>query len=71
LTMVFGGPNHYTGLDMRKAHAPLVASGLDDTHVSAVVYHLRQTLRELGVDAPLVQQVIDIAESVRNDVLSR
>ncbi|MGO9988166.1 MAG: group I truncated hemoglobin, partial [Steroidobacteraceae bacterium] len=28
LTMAFGGPNNYTGLDMRKAHAHLVEKGL-------------------------------------------
>ena len=35
--MAFGGPNAYTGLDMRKAHAALVAKGLNDAHFDAVV----------------------------------
>ncbi|MFP6582957.1 MAG: group 1 truncated hemoglobin, partial [Candidatus Hydrogenedentota bacterium] len=30
LTMAFGGPNNYTGLDMRKGHAHLVEKGLND-----------------------------------------
>ncbi len=30
LTMAFGGPNHYTGKDMREGHAHLRARGLDD-----------------------------------------
>ncbi len=28
LTMAFGGPNNYSGKDLRAAHAPLVAKGL-------------------------------------------
>jgi len=71
LTMAFGGPNSYTGLDMRKAHAPLVAKGLNDSHVDAIVELLGATLREMGVAEDLVAQVAGIAESVRNDVLSR
>ncbi|MFN3323611.1 MAG: group I truncated hemoglobin [Bryobacteraceae bacterium] len=71
LTMVFGGPNNYSGLDMRKGHAHLVQRGLNDTHFDAVVELLGQTLQELGVAPELIQQVASIAESTRNDVLSR
>ncbi len=35
LTMVFGGPNEYTGKDLRTAHATLVEKGLDDSHFDA------------------------------------
>jgi hemoglobin len=49
LTMAFGGPVNYTGLDMRKAHAHLIDRGLNDQHFNAVVEHLGQTLTELGV----------------------
>ncbi|RQW84536.1 MAG: group 1 truncated hemoglobin [Methylococcus sp.] len=71
LTMAFGGPHHYTGLDMRKGHAKLVQLGLNDRHFDAVLEHLGNTLRELGVAEPLVKQVNDIAESTRTDVLGR
>lgn len=71
LTMVFGGPSNYTGLDMRHGHAHLVAKGLNDTHFNAVVENLGQTLKELGVKDELIQQVAALAETVRNDVLSR
>ncbi len=71
LTMVFGGPNHYTGKDMRSAHAHLVQDGLDDSHFDAVVENLGATLAELGVADELIQQVAAIAESTRADVLSR
>ncbi|NOU14565.1 MAG: group 1 truncated hemoglobin [Methylococcaceae bacterium] len=71
LTMAFGGPHNYTGLDMRKGHAHLVARGLNDSHVDAVIEDLGATLRELGVKEELIAQVAAIAESTRNDVLSR
>jgi len=71
LTMAFGGPHHYTGLDMRRGHARLVEQGLDDSHFDAVVENLAATLTELGVPAGLIGQVAAIAESTRNDVLGR
>ena len=71
LTMAFGGPHNYTGLDMRRGHARLVNMGLNDRHFDAVLEHLGNTLRELGVAEPLVKQVNDIAESTRTDVLGR
>jgi hemoglobin len=71
LTMVCGGPNNYTGLDMRKGHAPLVKRGLNDMHFNAVAEHLGGTLKELGVADPLIQQVLQAAESMRKDVLNK
>jgi len=71
LTMAFGGPHNYTGADMRRGHAHLVAKGLNDSHFDAVVELLGSTLAELGVAAPLISQVAAIAESTRNDVLGR
>jgi hemoglobin len=71
LTFAFGGPNNYTGKDMRKAHAHLVERGLNDSHVDAVLENLAASLQELGVAQPLIDQVIATAESTRNDVLSR
>ena len=72
LTMAFGGPNNYTGADMRQAHAHLVKKlGLDDSHFDAVMEHLGATLQELNVPKNLIDQVAAIAESTRNDVLGR
>src|SRR3954454_16135763 len=64
LTMVLGGANNYTGLDMRKGHAHLVARGLNDSHVDAVIELLGQTLGELGVTADKIANVAAIANSV-------
>ena len=71
LIFVTGGPNAYTGKDMREGHKHLLARGLDDSHVDVVVEHLGQTLAELGVPAEDVGEVAALAESVRDDVLNR
>ena len=71
LTMAFGGPNNYSGKDMRTAHARLVTKGLNDSHVDAIIELLGATLRDMGVAEGLIQQVAAIAESTRNDVLNR
>lgn len=71
LTMVTGGPNRYTGRDMRVGHAHLLKLGLNDSHVDAVIENLGATLRELGVSEERIAQVAAIANSVRDDVLSR
>ena len=71
LTMVFGGPNDYSGKDLRAAHEPLVGRGLGDEHFDAVAGHLQETLNELDVPADLVNEVITLAASTRKDVLNR
>lgn len=71
LTMAFGGPNHYTGEDMRRGHAHLVAKGLDDSHFDAVMENIAATLTELSVPSDLIAQAAAIAESTRNDVLGK
>jgi hemoglobin len=71
LTMVFGGPVAYTGQDMRRGHAHLVARGLNDSHFDAVVEDLGLSLKEVGAPDELIAKVVAIAESVRNDVLNR
>jgi hemoglobin len=69
LTMAFGGPNNYSGKDMREAHAHLVARGLNDSHFNAVAENLVATLQELGVGQELIDQVVAIAASTHDDVL--
>lgn len=71
LTMVFGGPNDYTGKDLREAHKSLVDDGLNDSHFDAVAVHLQNSLEELGVPAELVNQVMATTASTRDDVLNR
>jgi hemoglobin len=69
LTVALGGPNNYTGRDLRTAHAPL--QGLTDEHVDLVIGHLAATLAELGVAQDDIAAAGAIANSVRDDVLNR
>lgn len=71
LTMAFGGPNHYTGMDMKKGHAHLVDQGLCDTDFDVIVEDLGATLREMGVAENLIAQVAATAETTREAVLGR
>ena len=71
LTFAFGGPNNYTGKDMRDGHAHLVERGLNDSHFDAVMENLGATLKELNVPDELIAEAAAIAESTRNDVLGR
>lgn len=69
LSAAFGGPVPWVGKDMRTAHANL--PGLNETHFNAVAGHLQKTLEELKVKKELIDQVMAIAASTRNDVLNR
>jgi len=71
LTMVFGGPVAYSGQDLRRGHAHLVARGLNDSHFDAVIEHLGGSLAELGVAPGLIGEVAALAETTRADVLGR
>lgn len=67
LTMAFGGPNNYTGKDMREAHKHL---DLTEEHFNAVAGNLKSTLEELNVADNLIDQVMAIAASTHDDVLN-
>lgn len=71
LTMVTGGPNQYSGKDMRDGHAHLLKMGLNDGHVDAVIENLGAVLKELGASEADIAEVAALANSVRDDVLSR
>lgn len=68
LTMAFGGPNSYSGLDMREGHKHM---NLNEGHFTAVVENLAATLKELGVSDADISEVAAIADSVKDDVLNR
>jgi hemoglobin len=69
LAMAFGGPHAYAGRDLRTAHAHL--PGLTDMHFDLVVACLADTLREFGVSDGDIATAAAVAETVRDDVLSR
>jgi len=72
LTFAFGGNSNYVGLTMRNAHKRLVEEyGVNDSHFDAVLDNLRMTLVELSLQEELIQEVLYIAESTRDDVLNK
>jgi hemoglobin len=71
LTMAFGGPNHYDGRDLRTAHRRAVERGLTEVVYEVFMGHFRTTLEELDVPRPKIQQIMEIAEGGRHDVLNR
>jgi hemoglobin len=70
-TMAFGGPNNYTGADLRSAHSKLVKIGLSNDQFNAVMEHLGDTLKELKVPQDLIEEVMTLAEGTRSDVLGK
>jgi hemoglobin len=68
LTFAFGGPNQYSGKDMRTAHAHM---NLTETHFDAVMENLGATLKELGVPDELIGKAAGIALSVKGQVLNK
>jgi hemoglobin len=71
LTMVFGGPNHYQGRDLRTAHRRAVGQGLGAAHFDVFMDHFRATLEELGLPSEKIAEIVKIAEGARNEVLQQ
>ena len=67
LTMAFGGPNNYSGKDMREAHKHMA---LTETHFNAVAESLVATLKELDVPAEIIDEIVAVCLSVKDDVLN-
>ena len=61
-TYALGGPNEYSGKNMRDGHAHLVERGLNDSHFDAVVELVGATLSDLGVAPNLRSQVAQLLE---------
>ena len=68
LTMAFGGPNNYTGKDMREAHKHM---NLTEEHFNAVAECLVGTLQELNVGQAEIDEIVAVAVSVKDDVLNK
>lgn len=71
MTLAFGGPVYGKPKDMRAIHAPLLARGLNDTHVDIFLEHFRATLVEIGVGEDLIEEALNVANSYRDEVLGR
>jgi hemoglobin len=68
LTVALGGPNKYTGRDMRKAHEHLK---LQDLHFDLIKKHLSETLNQLGANKNQIQTILNTVEPLRNEVLNK
>ncbi len=67
MTMAFGGPNSYTGRSMAAAHKHLIEQkGLNASHFDKVAGHLVSTLQSLGVEKPLIDEVVAIVGPLRS-----
>ncbi len=68
MTYAFGGAPNYSGESMRKAHAHL---NLNEGHFNAVAENLISTLQDLTVPQNLIDDVIAIVSTTKDDVLNR
>ncbi len=68
LAHMFGAPSGWDGRTLRAAHAHM---RLDESHFDAVAENLRDALEETGVAQELIDEVLAIAASVRDDVIDR
>lgn len=72
MSWAMGGPESYKGRDLTTAHAHLVKNlGLADAHFDAVAGCLEATLREMGVERGLIDEVLGRIGQTRSDVLGR
>jgi truncated hemoglobin YjbI/predicted pyridoxine 5'-phosphate oxidase superfamily flavin-nucleotide-binding protein len=72
LSMAFGGPYQYSGLDIRASHQHLVERlGLTDSHFDRVAGLFQDTLIELRVPKKEINAMMGILETFRGDVLGR
>ena len=70
LSMTFGGPYQYSGLDIRATHQHLVEKlGLTDCHFNRVTELFKETLVELRVPDKEINRMMEILETFRGDVL--
>jgi hemoglobin len=68
LSAALGGPLPWTGVDMRAAHAEL---RLDEKHFNAIAENLAATLKDLKISQDLIDQVIAVVATTKDDVLNR
>jgi hemoglobin len=70
MAMALGGPSDYHGPTLRQTHARMVSMGLDEKVFVAFLEHFEEVLRELGVPAGKIAEVMPIFHGARGDVLN-
>ncbi|MGB5686795.1 MAG: group 1 truncated hemoglobin, partial [Candidatus Electrothrix sp.] len=71
LIMVTGGPSVYRGSSLKEVHARLGKDGLSASHFDIIIGHFKASLKEIGASDELIQKGVDLAESFRDDVISK
>lgn len=72
MAFAFGGVAAYTGRNLRETHKDVVEKhGLTDHHFDRISRHLTTTLNDLKVAPDLIEEVLQIVGTTRNDVLNR
>jgi hemoglobin len=71
MAMALGGPSNYHGPTLRQTHAHMASSGLDDSVFDAFLGHFEDVMKELGVPAGKIAEVMPIFHGARNDILNR
>ena len=67
---VMGGPDEYGGTDLRSAHKRLVEKGLNEAHFDKAVSYLSAALTELEVPQALIEEVLAVVATAKDDVLN-
>ena len=67
MTYAFGGMETYPGKNMREAHKHLK---LTEDDFNAVAEHLEETLDELSVPAPLINEIMLLVGGAYDDILN-
>jgi len=70
VSMILGGRIVYSGQDIAAVHAHAREQGLNDGHFDRFLKHFREALKEVGVEADKVENVIKLLESRRSVVLN-
>lgn len=68
IAAALGGPEPYEGKDMRAAHEHLE---LTEEHFGIIAQHLVASLKELGVDEKLIDKVVAVVATTKDDVLNK
>ncbi|PWI56898.1 group I truncated hemoglobin [Sulfoacidibacillus thermotolerans] len=66
ISFATGGPNHYTGQSMRKAHEGM---NLTDEHFDTIVELLARALRDFHVAETEIVEVANTIEPLRKDIV--
>jgi two-component system, chemotaxis family, sensor kinase CheA len=65
-----GGPDEYEGQDLRVAHQKAVQDGLGAEHFEKVAQYLKESLVDLEIESSLIDEVLAVVGTTRNDVLN-